>query len=534
MNMMLFGSVLIIYLGITALLGYLGWKHTKTAADYLVAGRQIHPFIMALSYGATFISTSAIVGFGGAAAVYGMGLLWLTMLNIFVGIFIAFVIFGKRTRQIGHNLEAHTFPELIGKRFDSRFLQAIAGLIIFLGMPIYAGSVMIGGSMFLGTILGIPYEVALLFFTAFVAIYVIMGGLKGVMYTDAFQGCLMFIGMSIFLVGTYSMLGGVLPAHLKLTALAPEAIKVFGAKGHLGWTRMPALGSINWMQLVTTIVMGVGIGVLAQPQLVIRYMTVKSNKEINRAVVSGGIFILMMTGVAFTVGALTNVYFFNNPAFGKISFLAAEKNVDNIIPLFVKTAWPQWFAAVFMVTLLAAAMSTLSSQFHTMGSAIGRDVYEKGLKLKGNSLIISRAGTIVAILLSLFVAYYLPKFLEKGSAIIAIGTSIFFGLCAAAFLPMFWGVLYWKRLTKAGAISSMLGGFLISMGWLMFVHSKESMPLGISKALFGADSILPAWQYVDPIIVALPLSILILLVVTYLTKPPSKAQIDAAFVTASK
>lgn len=166
MNMMFFGSVLIIYLGITALLGYLGWKHTKTAADYLVAGRQIHPFIMALSYGATFISTSAIVGFGGAAAVYGMGLLWLTVLNIFFGIFIAFVFFGKRTRQIGHNLEAHTFPELIGKRFDSRFMQAIAGLIIFLGMPIYAGSVLIGGAMFLGTILGIQYEVALLFFTA--------------------------------------------------------------------------------------------------------------------------------------------------------------------------------------------------------------------------------------------------------------------------------------------------------------------------------------------------------------------------------
>ena len=344
----------------------------------------------------------------------------------------------------------------------------------------------------------------------------------------------MFVGMVIFLVGTYAMLGGVIPAHQKLTALAPEAIKIFGAKGHLGWTRMPAFGSVNWMQLVTTIVMGVGIGVLAQPQLVVRYMTVKANKEINRAVVSGGIFIMMMTGVAFTVGALTNVYFFNNPAFGKVSFLAVEKNVDNIIPLFVKTAWPGWFAAVFMITLLAAAMSTLASQFHNMGSAIGRDVFEKGLKLKGNSLIISRVGTLAAIILSLFVAYYLPKFLEKGSAIIAIGTSIFFGLCAAAFLPIFWGTLYWKRLTKAGAIASMVGGCLISLFWLSFIHSKESAPLGICKALFGVDTLVPKWQFVDPIIVALPLSIIILVAVTYLTKPPSKAQIDAAFVTAPK
>ena len=75
--------------------GSWGYLRTKDTADYLVAGRKTHPYIMALSYGATFISTSAIVGFGGAAAVFGMGLLWLTFLNIFVGIFIAFTVFGK-------------------------------------------------------------------------------------------------------------------------------------------------------------------------------------------------------------------------------------------------------------------------------------------------------------------------------------------------------------------------------------------------------------------------------------------------------
>ena len=95
---------LIVYLFIVTYLGYLGYKHTTSSEDYLVGGRKIHPLIMALSYGATFISTSAIVGFGGAAGSLGMGLLWLTFLNIFVGIFIAFAIFGSRTRKMGHNL----------------------------------------------------------------------------------------------------------------------------------------------------------------------------------------------------------------------------------------------------------------------------------------------------------------------------------------------------------------------------------------------------------------------------------------------
>ena len=102
--------IILIYLLITAFFGYLGYKRTKTAADYHVAGRNTNPVVMALSYGATFISTSAIVGFGGAAGQFGMGVLWLTFLNIFAGIFIAFVVFGKRTRKIGRNLDAHTFP----------------------------------------------------------------------------------------------------------------------------------------------------------------------------------------------------------------------------------------------------------------------------------------------------------------------------------------------------------------------------------------------------------------------------------------
>ena len=103
-NVFLLTIVVVIYLFMIGYLGYYGYRKTKNALDYLVAGRNAHPVVMALSYGATFISTSAIVGFGGAAALYGMGLLWLTFLNIFVGIIIAFIVFGKRTRKIGHNL----------------------------------------------------------------------------------------------------------------------------------------------------------------------------------------------------------------------------------------------------------------------------------------------------------------------------------------------------------------------------------------------------------------------------------------------
>ena len=530
MNMLLLSVVILIYLMIIAFLGYLGYRGTKNATDYLIAGRKAHPVVMAISYGATFISTSAIVGFGGAAAVYGMGVLWLTVLNIFVGIFIAFAIFGKRTRKMGHNLDAHTFPEFLGKRFDSRFLQMASGLLIFIAMPLYAGSVLIGGTQFLSQTLQINYEVALLFFVAVVAVYVIMGGLKGVMYTDAFQGSIMFIGMILLLIFTYAQLGGIIPAHTALTALKGEAIKVFGPLGHQGWTAMPKTGSLFWWQLVTTIVMGVGIGVLAQPQLAVRFMTVKSNRELNRAVLIGGVFIFMMTGVAFIVGALSNVYF--HTTLGKIAIVAVEKKTDNIFPLFINLAMPPWFTAIFMVTLLAAAMSTLSSQFHTMGSAFGRDFLESGLRINTkNSILTNKIAMSFTILLSAALAYFLPRFFEQGSAIIAIGTAIFFGLCAATFLPMYFGALYVKRITRAAALACFWSGLLTSLFWLVFVHIKESKPLGLCKLIFGVDSLAssPHIQNIDPIIIALPISILVTIIVSMVTTPPEKKTIEKAF-----
>ena len=295
------------YVLVTGYLGWLGFRHTRGAADYLVGGRETHPVLMALAYGSTFISTSAIVGFGGAAALFGMGLLWLTALNILVGVFIAFVVFGRPTRRLGVALDAHTFPELLGRRFQSRFIQGLTGGTIATLMPLYAAAVLIGGARFVEVQLDMDYHTALLVFATITVGYVLFGGLKGVIYTDAFQGVIMLAGMVTLLVVTYATLGG-LSSHSALTALAAQVPPGLAAQGHRGWTAMPVPGSPMWWQLVSTIILGVGIGVLAQPQLTVRFMTVKSDRDLHRALVPGGLFILMMTGVAFVVGALSNLY----------------------------------------------------------------------------------------------------------------------------------------------------------------------------------------------------------------------------------
>jgi SSS family solute:Na+ symporter len=628
--------VVLLYIFLTAYLGWLGYRGTKTATDYLVAGRKAHPFIMSLSYGATFISTSAIVGFGGVAGMFGMSLLWLTFCNIFVGIFLAFIVLGEPTRQLGHRLDAHTFPELLGRRYQSRAIQVFAGAIIALFMPLYGAAVLIGGTEFITTSFQMDYNVALLLFAVIVAAYVFFGGIKGVMYTDAMQGVIMFAGMAILMFYTYLRVGGITAGHRALTDLADLAPASLTSIGHRGWTAMPAFGfgatEYNlWWIVVSTLVMGVGIGVLAQPQLVVRFMTVRSKRELNRAVGIGGVFILAMTGVAFLTGALSNAYFTQHgPLFqgrviktvhsekghallqltrkgtdgawldviketlpgGKttnaldairagadgvwlavakqtnqsgvvregnvipvvldraqpvvaevaganriaqgrsLSIVNAKGTSDQIIPVYITAAMPKWFGLVFLLTLLAAAMSTLSSQFHTLGTAAGRDIFEplfvRGRTEAGStrSILIVRTVILIGLVVAVAIGYYARK--EQALvSVIARATAIFFGLCASTFLPAFVGGLFFRRMTRAGAIASMAVGAVATTFWLAFIKMPECTVIGLAKQSLLAER--PNWPVVDPLLIALPLSIMTAAVVSALTQPPPTEHLDRCF-----
>ncbi len=647
MNIILLSSVVILYLAIIAFLGYKGYRDTKNTADYLIGGRKIHPYVMAMSYGATFISTAAIVGFGGVAGMFGMSVLWLTVLNIFVGVFIAFVFFGKRIRQMGHNLDSHTFPELLGRRFQSPFIQGISALIIVVFMPLYTSAVIIGASRLMEVLLNIDYNASLLIFAVIVTSYVFFGGLKGVMYTDALQGTIMFVGMFMLLIFVYGLLGGPLNAHRKLSdldnrieasynemtgelgeekfnllkgiltgtdtenkittviagkeftypmvndilagikagnqdilasftqkeiddiktvidiagtdniqcyirddfALTLGTIKDYGLRiknygfinapnikgiGFQGWASMPKFPSPLWLIIITSIALGVGIGVLSQPQLIVRFMTVKSNRELNRAVLMGGIFILSMTGVAFLVGALSNAVFYERT--GTISVIMAQGNPDKIIPTLIDSLLPKWFGYVFLLTILSAGMSTVSSLFHVMGTSFGRDIFEGWIK-KGkkdtNALLITRVGIVITVVITVVLGYILP------GGIIARATAIFFGITAAAFLPALVGGIYWRRSTKIGAIASMITGFISSTVWLTFFQLKEATELGICKAVFGKPALTMTmiegalkptlWSFTDAVVISLPISIVVFVVVSLVTKKPDDDFLKISF-----
>ena len=173
MDVVFFAVFMAIFATVFTFLGYLGYKKTKTADDYYVAGRSMGPIVIAFSYGATFISAVALIGFSGIASIFGLSILWLAFLNIFVGILIAFIFYGFRTRKMGLSLKAVTLPEMLGNRFNSTRLQSVSGLIIAIFMIAYASAVFLAISSLFQVTFGISYELCVIIFTVVVGIYIV-------------------------------------------------------------------------------------------------------------------------------------------------------------------------------------------------------------------------------------------------------------------------------------------------------------------------------------------------------------------------
>jgi SSS family solute:Na+ symporter len=336
---------------------------------------------------------------------------------------------------------------------------------------------------------------------------------------------------------------------------------------------------------------------MAQPQLIVRFMTVRSRRELDRAVPTGALFILLMTGTPFIVGSLSNVWFAENGALlsGKVvEEISAEQNraviqimkestpgrweavinaktgkpslapliisarqpaldiqaqpfervsgrsiavvyakgqADQIIPNYITQALPRWFGILFFLTLLSAAMSTMSSQFHTLGTAAGHDLYAQLLGRRAGSqpsLLVVRIAIVIGLLVSVTLAYTV-----RDEYVIARFTAIFFGLCAATFMPAYIGGLFSRRITRAGALASMTVGLGASLFWLLFIKAKEAGAIGlVQRFTDGKSSLLEDvlnWPSVDPIMIALPLSILTAIVVSAFTQAPDRDHLARCF-----
>ena len=527
-DLAIFGAMTAVFLVITLVLGWYGYKNTRNNEEFLLGRNKTGPVIIALSYGATFLSASAVIGFGGQAAVHGMSVMWLCLLNLFVGLIVAFLIFGGPTRRKGKALGASTYADLLGKVYKSKGIRAFTAILIIVMMPIYAAAVLKGGVNSLAVITGLTeyYDYILIALAIIVAVYVVYGGIIAVMYNDAFQAAIMFIGMVVILVATYGYFGGVTPANegldnlwdVTLGGINPGDLGVLD--GFNGWTNFSDFGSAEWLTVVTTFLLGVGIGALTQPQLAVRFMSAKSDKDLNKSLIVGSVFMLAIVGSAYTVGALSNVYFYEH--YGQTAFeyiTGMGLGTDFIIPqyileLFSNISFGDIFVSLFLLSLVCAAISTISALLHTIGAAGGYDLYTLWKNKKGHimgdsqSVNLNRAFIVVIMVLTVLYCYMMPN------DIIAKATSVFMGMTAAALLPAYFHAMYSKDPCKKAAIASMVAGTVVYLFFALFMNTSTCVFLPICELLTGQSVLFPdsILASTDALVIALPVSIVVLAV----------------------
>ena len=524
----LFLATMIFFVATMVVLGWYGYRHTKNNQHFLLGRNKSSTMLIAISYGATFLSTSAIIGFAGQTATYGIITIWLCFLNLALGLFVPFVVFGPRVRRIGKELGASTFADLLGKIYKSKKIRGFTAAIIIVMMPIYCAAVMKGGVNAIAVLTGTMeyYSIILIIMAIAVGLYVVYGGILAVMYNDVFQASVMVIGIVVIFAVLLYTLGGFSDGFTSLNDLwsvgdpYPQGAK----EGFMGFGSVPTFGSEAWWTVVSTFLLGVGIGAMTQPQLVVRFMSAKDDKMIKRSLIVGSLFIFAVIGCAYTVGALSNVYFFNT--YGEFSFQyvvnTLGQGVDFIMPNLVLDLFStygaagQVFICVFILALLCAAISTASALLHTIGAAGGHDMYSifKSRKTKEQkiadfqSLRVNRMVTAITMILVVVYCYLMPK------DIIASATSLFMGMTAAALLPLMAYGLFSKAPKTKIAVPSMIVGTATYLFWALFINARSSVFLPICKWLTGSQVLFMGQDimFVDALIVALPLSVLTLLI----------------------
>jgi solute:Na+ symporter, SSS family len=473
--------VVVLYVAVMLLVGYLCMRKTRTVSDFFLGGRSLGPWLSAFAYGTTYFSAVLFIGYAGKLG-WGFGLhtMWIVVGNAFVGCFLAWRILGGRTRAMTGRLNAMTMPEFLAARYDSQFLKLVAALVIFCFLVPYSASVYTGLSLLFQKNMDIPYGTALAFMAVLTGVYLMMGGYFALVWTDLIRGILEIAGVVIMVVYLTSQQGGFISATGKL--MNPDfAPGLKAAPGIPGWLTLLSL------------VMITSFGPWALPQMVQKFYSIKSQRDIRATMIVAAIFAIVMAFGAYFTGALTHLFYAKPP--GKI---------DELMPTFLTEHTPQWVSLIILLLVFSASMSSLSSLVLVSSSAIAMDLYGGIINRKCDKKTIM---LMMRLLCGVFVAVSLYIALKKPTTIVNLMV-ISWGALSGSFLAPYVYGLFWKRATKTAAIVSMFSGLAISVG-LYVKWGEKGIPLAGAIAMVTPVVIMP--------------------IVSLLTTPPHQDLIDAAF-----
>ena len=458
---------------------------SQDVSGYLLGGRQLSPAVTALSAGASDMSGWMVMGLPGAFYLSGLSNLWIAV-GLVIGAYLNYIIVATRLRaytEIANN--AITLSDFFENRFEdtSRLLRIVSSLVIIIFFTVYTSSGIVGGGKLFESAFNTPYELGLYLTAGVVVLYTLFGGFLAVSLTDFVQGCIMFIALVLVPVVALGEVGGVNELVTIVNHIDPARLDIITGTSILG-----IISALAW-----------GLGYFGQPHIIVRFMAIRSLKEIKVA---------RRIGISWMVVSLVGAM-----ATGFVGMAYVEKtgiplnDAETIFILLSQVLFHPLIVGFLLAAVLAAIMSTISSQLLVTSSSLTEDIYKAFLNKQASPktlLLVGRSSVVMVALVAIALAH------NRDSSILHIVSNAWAGF-GAAFGPMIILSLYWKRMTAWGALAGMIVGAVTVLLWIYLPIQIRGQSL--SQILY---EIVPGFLF----------STLAIVLVSRRTHPPSKTMID--------
>ena len=456
-----------------AMLGIGLYAYRKTQNDvegYLLGGRQLSPSVMALSAGASDMSGWILMGLPGAMYVSGLSAAWIAV-GLTIGAYLNYRLIAPRLRaytEIAN--DAVTIPDFLGNRFkqNGRSLRTIAASVIIIFFTLYTSAGLVAGGKLFESAFGQSYELGIIITAGVVVAYTLFGGFLAVSLTDFVQGCIMFTALILVPIVAFNATN--MPFE-RLETIDPSLLNMTS-----GVSILAIISSAAW-----------GLGYFGQPHIIVRFMAIRSLRELPTARRIGISWMLVSVVGALLVGLIGRAYV--------TEFDIALADPETIFIVLSQILFHPLVAGFLLAAILAAIMSTISSQLLVSASSLSEDIFHKFFAQNASQKMVVLVGRccVIAVCLAAGGLAYNPN-----ETILGLVGNAWAGF-GAAFGPVILLSLFWRKLSYWGAVSSMLAGAVIVLIWIKL--GLGSIIYEIVPGFFGA--------------------LLVAIIVSLITTPPS-------------
>lgn len=469
--------VLAIYVGILFLIGILASRKIKGMSDYYVGGKNMGFWAVAFSARATGESGWLLIGLTGMGALAGYSAYWV-VLGEFLGVFISWFYMSKLFKRRSDAYGSITIPDYLQSHFKSttHTLRILSASVLSIFVVIYVSSQIDATGIAFESMLGINYYTGALIGFFIVLIYIFIGGFVAAVWSDLFQGLLMFFGLVLLPVVVWFSMDQGQSITSGLNAIDPALTSIWGGNED------------GWMNVFTILGFSmIGLGFLGSPQVYVRFMSIKDEAEIDKGKWVAIGFTLLTDAAAVAIGILARVLFTEN---GQDPEAVFGVGATDVLSMMTENFLPYILVAIYIAIVLSAIMSTIDSLLIIASSAVTRDFYQKifNPEIKDDQLTkLSRIVTVIMAVVALGIAMTIAVVSPERQVfwVIIFGWS---GI-AATFCPVIILSLFWDGYSEKGAIASMISGF-ISVILFKFVFQNME---GVGDYFVALDVLAPSF-----------------------------------------